>query len=275
MLGEPRQPRRLVGQAEGLRAPGVSRISEPRWTPMSPSWATMSFTTRSFAVAVVPSTGMLAGMAWRTFDQPPVVGAEVVPQSEMQCASSTTTRPMPVRDRQQDVAHEFVVGQAFRRDQHRVRLIGEDAAGEAVPVVRLVESMVERPDAQPLRRHDLVAHQRQQGGDDQRRPGPPVAQDAGGDEVDRALPPAGALDHQQLPPVVHQRVDRFPLAVPEVGVPGLAGPGGAGPGRCEGQSFASFAGVIEASTEIAEVLQDLLLLQPSRGESCREVPTDR
>src|SRR6185295_13554721 len=71
-------------------------------------------------------------------------------------------------------------------------------------------------DAQPLRRVDLIAHQRQQGRDDQSRPCPAVAEDACGDEIDRALTPAGALDHQQLPPVIHQRVDRFPLAVSEI-----------------------------------------------------------
>ena len=51
-------------------------------------------------------------------------------------------------------------------------------------------------DAGPLGRRDLVAHQRQQRRDDDRRAVPARAQQLGGDEVDRGLAPAGALDHQ-------------------------------------------------------------------------------
>ena len=77
----------------------------------------------------------------------------------------------------------------------------------------LAELMVWARDAGARRRLDLVAHQRQQRRHDERRPGALRPQQPGGHEVDRRLPPPGAL-HDEGPPVLDdERLDRRPLVV--------------------------------------------------------------
>ena len=76
-----------------------------------------------------------------------------------------------------------------------------------------------RAQPKPLRGGDLVAHQRQQRADDQRRPGARLAQQRGRDEVHRRLPPAGAL-HAQHPRAIDDDVaDRLQLPGAEAGAP--------------------------------------------------------
>jgi hypothetical protein len=62
-----------------------------------------------------------------------------------------------------------------------------------------------------LRVKQLVAHERQQRTDDQRRSCTPCSQQSRGDEVDRALAPSRPLDQEQLGSFVHEPVDRLPL----------------------------------------------------------------
>ena len=73
-------------------------------------------------------------------------------------------------------------------------------------------------------RLDLVAHEGEQRRDEHRRPGPGVAQQPGGDEVDGALAPPGALHDQRSAAAVDQRLDGLELAGSEgrVGVVGQA-----------------------------------------------------
>ena len=65
---------------------------------------------------------------------------------------------------------------------------------------------------------DLVAHQRQQRRDEQRRARALLAEQLGGDEVDRALAPPGALHDERAPALLDERPDRLELVAPEVGV---------------------------------------------------------
>ena len=75
-----------------------------------------------------------------------------------------------------------------------------------------------RADAEPLRRRDLVAHQRQQRRDDQRRPGALLAQQRGREEVDGGLAPARALHAQHAGAIVDEVRDRLELMLAEPGV---------------------------------------------------------
>ena len=72
--------------------------------------------------------------------------------------------------------------------------------------------------AEPRRHLDLVAHERQQRRDEQRRAGALLAQHLRRDEVDGGLAPAGALHEQDTPPVTGDGLDRLELPGPEVGV---------------------------------------------------------
>ena len=81
----------------------------------------------------------------------------------------------------------------------------------------LPEWIVSRPQAEPAGHRDLVAHQREQRADDQRRAVALVAPDAGRDPVDEALAPAGPLDDERPPTVADDRLDRLALAVAELG----------------------------------------------------------
>ncbi len=65
--------------------------------------------------------------------------------------------------------------------------------------------------SEPLRRRDLVAHEREQWADDERGPGAGVAQQRRGHEVHRRLAPARALHAQHPRAVVDHVMDRLEL----------------------------------------------------------------
>jgi hypothetical protein len=88
----------------------------------------------------------------------------------MQCASSTTNRPQR-RDRAgQLLLAEARVDQAFGRDEQHVDLVGRQRRAPRLPVGHVRRVHRHRPDAGALGGADLVAHQRQQRRDDERRP---------------------------------------------------------------------------------------------------------
>lgn len=124
-------------------------------------------------------------------------------------------QPDALRDRKQHVLHELVVREPLRGNQKSVGLVLEDGLRQDGPIVAVAGVDAQGRDAEALCGLDLVAHQRQQRRHDESRPVTPIAQNACGDEIDRALAPAGALDQQQPCPVVHQRGDRLPLAIAE------------------------------------------------------------
>src|SRR5699024_4275202 len=73
-------------------------------------------------------------------------------------------------------------------------------------------------DSGPLRSGDLVAHERQQRGDDEAGPGAGRAQHSGGDEVHRGLAPTGALDDEDALLELHEVADRLELTLAELRV---------------------------------------------------------
>ena len=72
-------------------------------------------------------------------------------------------------------------------------------------------------DPERLGRVELVAHQRDQRRDEDRRPGALLAQHRGGDEVDGALPPPGPLHAEDAAAPLDELLDRLELAVAELG----------------------------------------------------------
>ena len=78
--------------------------------------------------------------------------------------------------------------------------------------------MLIAPDAHPFGCRDLIAHQGQQGGHDQRGPETSVSEHSRGNEVDCTLTPARSLDQQQPLAAAHQGINRLPLSVSEFGL---------------------------------------------------------
>ena len=75
-----------------------------------------------------------------------------------------------------------------------------------------------RADPEGARGGDLVAHEREQRRDDERGPGAALAQQRGGEEVDRRLAPARALHAQDARAVLDQVADGLELVLAELGL---------------------------------------------------------
>ena len=95
---------------------------------------------------------------------------------------------------------------------------GGEPVADVVPLiaVRAVDRV--RPQPEPLGGGDLVAHQREQRADDQRRAGARLPQQRGGDEVHRGLAPAGPLHAQHAGSVDDHVADRLELVRAELRV---------------------------------------------------------
>ena len=111
----------------------------------------------------------------------------------------------------QDQIAEAGVVQPFRADQQQVHRARGDLRVDLVPVGHV--GRVHRPGLQPGPggRLDLVAHQGEQGGDDDGRAHVPGPEQGSGHEVHSRLAPAGALHDQGPAPVPGQGLDRRPL----------------------------------------------------------------
>ena len=136
----------------------------------------------------------------------------------MQWASSTTNSPIAAADLRQHAGHEVGVAEALGRDQEDVDRVGRERLLDRRPLVDVARVDRVRPQPEPAGHRDLVAHQREQRADDQRRAVALVAPDARRDPVDEALAPAGPLDDERPPAVADDRLDRLALAFAELGV---------------------------------------------------------
>ena len=102
----------------------------------------------------------------------------------------------PVRDRRQHLPQKPFVGQSLRRYEKDVCLIAANPGFDFAPTFPIVGVDRLGVDSHPLRRRNLIAHQRQERTHEQRRTHAPLTQQLRSDEVDEALSPPGLLYQQ-------------------------------------------------------------------------------
>ena len=153
---------------------------------------------------------------------PPVVGPEVVTPVGDAVDLVDDHQPGSRTDQRHRQVGELRVGEPLGRHEDEVDVVRRDVGGELVDRRRRRAVHRHRPQPEPGGGVDLVAHQREQRRDEQRRPEPGVAQQPGGEEVHGALAPSGALHDEDTGPVAHERLDGLTLMRPElrVGSPG-------------------------------------------------------
>ena len=136
----------------------------------------------------------------------------------MQCASSTTSRPVASASRGQLLVAEPRVVQPLGADEQQVDLVGRQRRGHRRPLVGV--GGVHRHGAQPgpAGRRDLVAHQREQRRHDQRRPAAPRPAPGRSRRSRPPTCPSRCAARRAPVPVLDQRRDRLELAVAELGV---------------------------------------------------------
>ena len=149
--------------------------------------------------------------------EPPVIRPEVMPPVGDAVRLVHDQHARGGGELGQDEVAEARVVQPLRADQQQVHGACGDLRVDLVPVRHV--GRVHGPGLQPGpgRRLDLVAHQREQRGDDDGRPHVPGPEQRGRDEVHGRLAPAGALHDQGPAPVAGQRLDRGPLILAELG----------------------------------------------------------
>ena len=159
--------------------------------------------------------------------QAPVVGPEVMPPVGDAVRLVDHEQPDALDEQRQHRVAELRVVQALGADEQQVDRVLRQQPLHLVPRIAIGRVDRVRPDPQPLRGRDLVAHQRQQRRHDERRPGAPLAQQRGGDEVDRRLAPARALHAEHTRAVLDEIANRLEL----VGAEGRVGAGELGEQR--------------------------------------------
>ena len=120
-------------------------------------------------------------------------------------------------DGRQDLGAEPRVVEPLGRDEQQVDVIALDGLADLLPVVTVLAVDRAGAHAGPLGHLDLVAHQREQRRDQDRRPGARVAEQPRGDEVHGRLPPA-ALDEEDPAALLDDGLDRLSLALAEGGI---------------------------------------------------------
>jgi hypothetical protein len=133
----------------------------------------------------------------------------------MQCASSITSSPTRSDSSGRTSARNWRLLSRSGGDQQQVDAAGGQLRLDRPPLVQVGGVDGGGADADGLGLGDLVAHQRQQRRHQQGWARPAVAQQPGGQEVDRRLPPAGALDHHHPAAVDDQGLDGGQLVVPQ------------------------------------------------------------
>ena len=121
-----------------------------------------------------------------------------------------------LRELRQHLLAETRRVKALRADQEQVQVV--DARLDLLPLRHVRGVDRGRPDAGARGRFDLVAHQSEQGRDDDGRALARPAQKLRGDEVHRRFPPARALHHQHAFALVDKGIDGRPLVVSQHGV---------------------------------------------------------
>ena len=140
-----------------------------------------------------------------------VVGPEVVAPVGDAVRLVDDEQAHPLAQHRQLLLAEARVGEPLGRDQQDVDVVGRQARPDVVPLVRVGGVDGHGPHARALGGGHLVAHERDERRDEQRRAGALLPEQRRRDEVDRRLAPPGALHDQRAPPVVDQRADGLEL----------------------------------------------------------------
>ena len=146
---------------------------------------------------------------------PAVIGPEVVAPVGDAVRLIDNDQACRLREMRQDVVAESRVVQPLGADEQDVHGAVTDLGVHLLPLFEVRRVDRARVDTRPRRGIDLVAHQREQRRDDDRRPGAAGAQQRGRDEVHRRLSPPGPLHHECPAVLRDEGVDRGPLVVPQ------------------------------------------------------------
>ena len=117
------------------------------------------------------------------------------------------------RDRREHLPAEVGIAQPLRRDEQDIDLVPRHLPLDYLPLSLILGIDGHGPDPHPRGRRDLIAHQCQQRGDQDRRPAALFAKELGRDEIDRALSPTRLLHHQQPTAALHYMPDGILLPV--------------------------------------------------------------
>lgn len=145
--------------------------------------------------------------------QSPVVGAEVVPPVGDAVGLVHHEQAGGRGELGQHLVAEIGVVQPLGTHEQDVDLAGGDLGLDALPLLGVGGVDGAGADAGARRRLDLVAHQREQRGDDHGGARAARPQQRGGDEVHGGLAPARALDDQRAALVRDEGFDRPPLVL--------------------------------------------------------------
>ncbi len=223
MVGEPGQPVRRVGQGQHRQAQAlaVQRAAQHQSVRTGPGAELFG--------DVGGHAGVGRGGRGEHRDtrrqvgqhgaQPAVVGAEVVTPVGDAVRLVDHEQPGGRGELGEDLVAEIRVVEPLRTHQQDIDLTRRHLGLDALPLLGVGGVDGAGADPGPGRGLDLIAHQREERGDDHGGAGAVRPQQRGGDEVHRRLAPAGALHHQRPPLVRHEGLDRPPLV--------LAQPGGA------------------------------------------------
>ena len=143
----------------------------------------------------------------------PVIRAEIMPPIRNAVRLIHHKHPDAALNQRQQLLQEGRVAQPLRRNHQHVHAVGLQVSLDLRPVLQVLAVDGRGADAQLLGGEDLVAHEREQRADEQGRPGACVAQNPGRQEINHALAPPCALDHQQPPTLVGRQVNSLPLPV--------------------------------------------------------------
>ena len=147
-----------------------------------------------------------------------VVGAEVVAPVGDAVRLVDHQQAHALGEQRHHLGPELRVVEPLGADQEDVDGVVRQQVADLGP--RVAVGRVDRvgADPDPLGGRDLVAHQREQRRDDQRRAGAGLAPQHGAEEVDRRLAPAGALHAQHARTVDHEVAHRLELVLAEGGI---------------------------------------------------------
>ncbi len=123
----------------------------------------------------------------------------------------------PGPERGQLLVAEARVVEALGRDEEEVDLVGVERAQQVVPLVGVARVHGDRAHAGAPGCGDLVAHEREERGDEERGAETLLPEEQGGDEVDGRLAPSGALHDEGSGAILHEGLDGLELAIVEVG----------------------------------------------------------